>query len=160
MPDDTRCASNLTNTIVRILDVGGALVFGRTAYDEDMDEEVPLPAEVGDLGSVCLDLWAVTAIDRARLVDIVAASAGPDEAERLVAAYVADRGNGVTVLRTEPGVQHVYFSGDFKVFPDRFASPDIDMDPAVRPMFVMSSRPLQLAPDAVPEEPVPGMRRG
>lgn len=86
------------------------VVVGRMA--EDLDGEDWQSADSwGDfsaVGRVCTDLWWATAIDRQRLVDVLASRHGPAKAAALVEAYL-DEGNDVTRVQLPPGRYRVQF---------------------------------------------------
>lgn len=126
------------NTSPTILEVDDALVFGWVDQDAEHGEDAPKI-----VGEVCTDMWRTTIIEHGRLVDMVAASVGREEAVRMVDEYVAE--NGVARIRVEPGTHHVYFGGrEEEDFGDDFASDDLDVPTGIRPIFVLSPRPLSL----------------
>jgi hypothetical protein len=136
---------SLGNESPDVLSAGGALVIGHVGPGDD-----PLHG-VEKIGSTCTDLWAVTVIERTRLVEIVAETAGDEKAERVVDAYLAGNGEFVTRMQVPPGTYHLYFSGDHDEFAARFRSPDLPLPATVEPIFVLSPRKLALEP----AEPAP-----
>jgi len=135
------------NTSPRVIPQDGALVFGW------IDEDAEL--SVKDIGSVCTDLWWVTVVERERLIEIVAESRGREEAEQVVAEYLRKHEDDIVRAQVEPGVHHLYFSGDYHGFRDAFRSPDLEIAHGIQPFFVLSDRPLRLEADAEMEQSLP-----
>lgn len=142
------------NTSPDVLAVDGTLTFGHV----DEDREEGWPEGVQKLGDTCTDLWWVTIIERAKLVEIVARTVGAEEAERKVAEYLAEEGYGLTQLTVEPGRHHLYFHGESEEFNEGFHSPDLAIPDGVEPMFVLSPRPLARRPRPDAEVPTAGGR--
>ena len=119
------------NSDPKVFERDGVLVLGR--------------GEGAELAQVCTDRWSVSIIDRARLVELLSDGADTDEAERAVAAYVAE-GNA-SVIQVEPGTYTLYMTGDKEHFPELFNPEDVDLD-EIQPFFALSPR--HLAYDAGP----------
>lgn len=143
-----------------VLAMDGTLVFGLVDEDalwadepEDAvygeDEPERLPEGTEKLGYVSTGRWSVTIVERARMVEILAEKHGAEEAERLVADYLAsDDGQDVVQVDVEPGVYHAYFHGETEEFGEIFRSPDLPMPKALEPLFVLSPRKLSLEAEA------------
>lgn len=114
----------------------GALVVGHA--NEDLDEHTQLAAR----GSITTDLWWVTIIDRQRLIEILSVELGVDAAAAAVSDYLAN--HDVLTVQVAPGTHRVYFSGSPEIFSEHFQTPDLEMDDALQPMFVLSPKALQL----------------
>jgi len=57
----------------------------------------------------------------------------------------------VVRIPVTPGTWHLYFSGDEDDFARAFKPLDLDLPAALRPLFVLSPRPLALAPADQPQ---------
>jgi hypothetical protein len=88
------------NTCPSIYMKDGVLSVGNNAYDED-DNEIPLVPGGNNIGSVCTDLWWVTAIDRSIYESMLAAAYGEDEVENKIAEVIKDAD---VVTKVEPGM--------------------------------------------------------
>lgn len=135
----------VSNSSPSVFAEDGTLVIGRA--DEDA-ADAPSP-----LGMIITDLWWVTIIDRKRLTDIVATEIGAEAAASVVSQYLAD--HEVLTLQVTPGFHRLYFSGEPEAFTENFHSPDLDVNSAIEPMFVLSPRPLQLMEKPAPALPTP-----
>lgn len=97
------------NSCPQIYQQGDSFVFGH-AHDSDDDgfeeDGVSIPG-YENKGYVCTDLWNVTVIDKARLVEIIAETKG-EEAQNIVEDYIAK--NEVTTAKVEPGIYKVTFN--------------------------------------------------
>lgn len=141
------------NRSPEVLALDGTLTFGSVDDDAGFDDEgneVPLE-DLDVVGRTSTQLWWVTVIERARLVDIIAATTGPEEAERQVAAFLAEDNYGLVQAKVEPGQYHLYFHPEHGAFAEQFRSPDLAIPKQVEPMFVLSPRPLRRENAAEPE---------
>jgi hypothetical protein len=129
------------NTSPAVIARDGALVVGWESEDE--------PCEGEELGRVCTDLWWVTIIERARLVDIVAGTVGKEEAERIVEDYLAEHGRHIIRAEVAPGTHHLYFHPETEDFDAAFRSDDCPTA-GVEAMFVLSDKRLVLTDGAAP----------
>jgi hypothetical protein len=125
------------NTSPGVFRRDGVLAFGRGGAGDE-------------IGSVTTDRWGVVAIDRARLVSLVAARHGQERALVLVEEFVATE-EPLTVT-VEPGTHWIYMHGEPGDFGSMFTPPDVDFD-GVEPLFVLSPRKLDL--EAAPSSPSP-----
>ena len=133
------------NSSPQVMAIDNTLTVGH------IDDEQEAPDGVQDLGMVCTDLWWTTIIEKERLAEIVAETVGPEDAAKMVDAYIEEHGTFITQVKVAPGTHHLYFSGDEEIFRERFRSNDVAIPSAVEPMFILSNRPLTLQPVG-PEE--------
>jgi hypothetical protein len=113
----------------------GVLAFANPA---DYDSFSPSDSQ----GMVITDLWAVTIIERERLVEIVADAVGDQaQAEQIVEDYLAN--NDVMTAKVEPGTHYVYFTGENEIFRDQFRCADVPLE-GLDPCFVISDQRLEL----------------
>jgi hypothetical protein len=131
------------NTSPSIIPQDGVLAFGRVEDEEGGRAELGEEG-VSTLGYVCTDLWRVTMIEPGSLLDIVASKVGREQAQIIIADYLAEEGDSVVRLRVDAGTHRVYFSGDEETFAQRFKPAALHMSSMVEPMFVLSPRPLEL----------------
>lgn len=108
------------------------------------DDNPRKPFKLKDHGNVCTDLWAVTLIDRQRLVEIIAKQVPTEAAEAKVANYL--QSNGVIEFRVEPGAHHLYYHGHHETFGAKLAEGfEIDglkLGEVEAPFFLMTKQPL------------------
>ena len=122
---------HVSNSSPDVFERGGVLVFGHGE-----DESV---------AKVCTDYWGASVIDRAVLIEVVAAKVGREAAERAVEDYVA-KGSAERLV-VEPGTYHLYMTGEKDNFPGLFATDEVDLD-GIEAFFALSPRPLSF--DAAP----------
>lgn len=97
------------NSCPQIYQKGDSFVFGHAPYSDDGDSEDDEESVPGyeNKGYVCTDLWNVTIIDKARLIEIVAETKG-GEAKNIVEEYLLE--NSFTTAKVEPGMYKVTFN--------------------------------------------------
>jgi hypothetical protein len=128
------------NSSPDIFEKDGLLVIGQPDIDED---DVP---GFRNAGGVTTDLWAVTVIDRATLLELFAQSMPREQAEKEVRKVEAVAQARVTV---QPGRHWVYFGGDQDEFAAAFRAEEVP-EGHVEPFIVVSPRPLDLKPATAP----------
>jgi hypothetical protein len=109
----------------------------------------PDPVNVRNLGSVPTDLRWVSLIERAQLVAVVAGALGQEQAEQLVAEYLA-RSPDVKQIAVEPGEYHLYFHPNRVRFAQLFAADGFDLDGISQPLFILANKRLALEPALEP----------
>ncbi len=109
------CVGNSSPDVLESKD--GLLSFG---YVDDLLDVDP---DLVSKGSICTDLWWVTALEKETLIDLVADGADRAEASSKVEEYL--RSNEVVRVPVTPGTHYLYFSGDYDRFSEMFASPDV-----------------------------------
>jgi hypothetical protein len=117
---------------------------GMTVFVREDDD--PAGLQGLKVGTVFTDLWAVSAIDRQVLTDIIAKKCERAEAERRVADYLAH--NDVMTTRVSPGNLHIYHSAPFEAM-NRFTCPEVDTTGAEELNLVISERELKWTPRAL-----------
>lgn len=126
------------NTSPSVFETDGQLRIGSPGSRRGEDEP-----EGKNLGSVCTDLWWVTAIDRKTLVDIMASTTGPEEAERQVAKYLKDSNGDVVQVQIPPGqALHAYFESE-EGLQDRFGADGVNFKGLNTLYAVLSNKPLE-----------------
>ena len=142
----------VSNTSPDIVAREGAVIIG--GLREGMEDQA--------VGSISTALWWVTALPREKLVSIIAETAGREQAEVLVEAYVREPTNCVTGLNMAEGRWYLHFSGDEAVMKG-FKPKGFAMAGVTRPNLVLADRPLMPNPEELtPREmasEVPGMGR-
>lgn len=126
----------LGNCSPQLLQKDDLLVVGRV--DDEMDNAYD------DLGSVCTDLWAVTLIEKSRLIDIVARTLPRALAAAKVENYLQNEARDITRIEVTPGTYHLYFVGHYPRFGTLFKSPQVDLTGVPHPYFVLSRQALEL----------------
>jgi len=127
-----------------VLNQDGALVIGRLDEDE-------APRGLRTLGRIDTTYRGLTVIDRSRLEAIIAGKVGAEEAREKVDAYLREN-REVLRLTVEPGTHHLYFSGG-RAFHREFKTDDLSWPQAMKPIFVLSPRPLAYEGQPEPDAP-------
>lgn len=97
------------------------------------------------VGWICTDLWWVTAIEKSRLIEIVAGQTGDlDSATKKVETYLQE--NDVVQIKINPGTHHLYFNGHYEHF-KKMAPAGAHLKGLERVFFALSEKDLRLESD-------------
>lgn len=120
----------LTNCYPTVITNGKDILFGdNQELESDDDEELldnlesddeDIPNGYTGIGSVCCDLWAVTIIEKQKLIDILSVVMNLELAHHVVNTYIEDE--NILQYNIEPGKYQVEFNGDFKDFHEKSGS--------------------------------------
>lgn len=120
----------------------GKLTFG---YHDKSDSQCQL-GEFKDTGkNVCTDLWWVTLVDEADLLEILSISLSADEAKSAIDDFLSENEDGVGRLTVEPGEHHLYFHGDNYRIMNKFTTDDVDFG-GLEHMFLLSKTEVLFTP--------------
>lgn len=128
------------NSCPTIFQNGNDFVFG---YSTEWDEKnITLEDNKGytDHGSVCTDLWNVTIIEKAQLINIVAESVGMEKATQIVTEYLEDYDHNS--FKVEPGIYKLRFHPTYEEF--HKLDDDENVPTIVEPFFTLKKEVLEL----------------
>lgn len=116
------------------------------------------PADEQDPSFLCridADLRWTTMVDRQHLVSLLTPALGLPEAEKQVHEYEQTHSPQPFHAQVEPGIHHLYFSGDPTTFAntvaDEFHAEGLYLDDFSTPSFVLTDQPLQPALAPTPQ---------
>lgn len=90
------------NSSPTIFQQGDNFIFGH-------EKEENKKSEYEEKGYVCTDLWNVTIIDKARLIEIVANKLGEEKAIESVDKYLSKNKNNINFIQVQPGEYTIGF---------------------------------------------------
>lgn len=97
---------------------------------------------------VCTDLWWVTLVDEARLIEILAQSMSTEQAKSEIDKYLIENHGDTGRLEMEPGEYQLYFHGNPRRIREDFVTNDIDLG-SIDYQFVLSKEPLNWQPKQI-----------
>lgn len=153
--ETNRCATRfcfahvfVSNTSPSIYETDGKFLIGREIYDCEDNEKQAFGSPEGTIvAKVCTDMWWATIIDRAVLTELVSRNeVGMETAEKIVADYIADSSNGVSVIKVNAGqVLHLYYESE-EGLQNRFKADGVNDAGFECLNAVLSAKPLDWAP--------------